>query len=164
MAKSEDAPSQTRRCPRCETTKHRSEITSMGYCRPCARDYGRERAAKKGGWAAIKAKSAAPAPSPDAPVPHEVAEEMITITVPRASAKPTTTIKDLADKVRTPVLVSTERVTLPLDEQTRRRIIARQLANELLAVLNPGEQLTLVATRVGAGVLIDTVQLDAVLL
>lgn len=150
MAKTDaEAPSQTRRCPRCETTKHKSEFTSMGYCRPCARDYGRERAAKKGGWAAIKKKTDQEAPVAVEPAGQESREDRVT------------SMKQIADKLAAPV---TERVTLPLDEQARRRVIARQLSAEILAVLNSGEQLTLVATRCGAGVLIDSIQIDTVLL
>lgn len=48
MAETPEAAN-TKRCPRCETTKHKSEFTSRGMCRPCSREYGRERYAMKNG-------------------------------------------------------------------------------------------------------------------
>lgn len=159
--------SNLKRCPRCETEKHKSEFSSMGYCRPCGRDYARERSATQ----AQKAGKPPPKPrsSPVAVAGSDIVAGDTIMVDTVAEPALATSIKQLADKVSAPKVatsagVTTERVTLPLDEQTRRRIIARQLSAELLAVLNSGEQLTLVATRVGSGLLIDTLQLDAVLL
>ena len=86
MAESDDA-SQLKRCPRCETTKHKSEITSRGWCRPCSRAYDREReiakAEKEGRPPSKPRKPGAPPPAKPAIAP--------------------TTIRQIADKVAAPI-------------------------------------------------------------
>lgn len=91
--------STVKRCPRCETTKHRNEFTSNGYCRPCSRDYSREHGARRHGSNPPPPKTAKPAASPSPP--------------PATAPAETKTIADVARNVRARAAEQIERGTNP---------------------------------------------------
>lgn len=142
MADSE-ASTQTKRCPRCETTKHRSEFNSQGYCRPCGTLYSREREAKK---AELEGR----------PPPKPRAASAVTESAKVEPTAPKKTIRDIADKVAPP------HCPARIDPESRRRTIAFHLSGDLLELLQSGERLNLVVTRVGAAILIDSIEIDVV--
>lgn len=160
MATDEGESKTTKRCPRCETTKHRTEFTSLGYCRPCSRDYHRERSAKK------REEAGPPAPRPRKPatirdvvrnvearkangetksaLPETIAPSAETIGAPRETSRP-------PDEILGAIRIS---------DPDRRRLLLRALGAALVHVLEDGEELTLSALRVGSCIVIEGIDVS----
>ena len=142
----------TRRCPRCETTKPRDEFTTQGLCRPCSRAYERERYAKK------RAERGDAPPTPRAPTP---ALEALRGGVPLAEVmremEADPTIAAHLAEARTggprPALIR-EKPPEPVAASRRLRV-TRALGESLALVLEDGERLTLSAIRVGSCIVVE---------
>jgi hypothetical protein len=172
MATDEGQATSTKRCPRCETTKHRSEFTTMGYCRPCSRDYDRARNARR------NEEAGRPAPKPRKPATIQDVVRNVEARKANGETKPALpetiparpeTISPSAETIPAP------RETLtgappPIDrlepsglsgemisDSSRHRSITRAIAESLLAALEDGETLSVTATRFGRCIVIDDI-------
>lgn len=167
---SAEAPSALRRCPRCETEKHRSEFTTQGMCRPCSRAYDRERYHASKGSNPPPPRAAKPAPPPSPP--------------PAADAKPTT-ISDVADRVaqwkaprETPLpggvplaevmatMVADPVMAPHLAEARKPPDLRREssgvakLCAQLVDVIDDGETITITASRFGTVIVLRGVVVE----
>ncbi|MGD9885817.1 MAG: hypothetical protein AB7U95_37540, partial [Reyranella sp.] len=126
----------TRRCPRCETVKHKSEFTSMNYCRPCSAAYSRERYAKRKqagsdeGSEVIESGGGSSVSETKPPVRE---------TKPPRAARPA-------------AIRETPPVPVPVARQVR---VTRDLAEALVKLLEDGERLTVSAIRMGSAIVVE---------
>ena len=137
--------SKTKRCPKCETEKPRVDFAANGYCKPCMATYKRN-------WAARKAAGDEDEGDDEAPA-QETAPEL-------EESTPPPTIATIADRVAS--TSPAHRAVVRIDEASRRRTIARELSEPVLGVLQSGERLTFVVTRLGAAILVDLIDIEVV--
>lgn len=90
------------------------------------------------------------------PPPKPRAASAVTESAKVEPTAPKKTIRDIADKVAPP------HCPARIDPESRRRTIAFHLSGDLLELLQSGERLNLVVTRVGAAILIDSIEIDVV--
>lgn len=129
-----DESSKLKRCPRCETEKHRTEFTTQGYCRPCSRDYSREREASKRG-------------SPPAPrKPGKTVREIVDRVVAQPAQEPTPSNR--------PGVMS-----LTITSDGRRTAIVRAVAPELAKYLLDGEEIEFRASFIAGCIVIEQAQI-----
>lgn len=165
-----------RRCPRCETEKHRNEFSSNGYCRPCSKAYWRSKNAERSAASKVKrppaeALACAITPTVEALRDTPSGKEHLQTVTHGPDRDPDPVITTVADVVRNAearkALCGTPRPALireaaPVAKPVRRLRVTRELAEALVRVLEDGERLSLIAVRCGSALVIDEIEVCGV--